>query len=147
MKTKPEYIESLALELKEWSAQIDYLFAKAENAGSDFKLKCVEELEGLRTKQNAAAEKMKESEETSELKEWSAQLELLAAEAGDATADVKLNDSGELEVLRTKQHAAAEKIKELEEASADAWETVKESADKVWDDLRTGLARTASKLN
>ena len=83
----------------------------------------------------------------SELKEWSSQLDLLAAKAGNVTADVKLNFSGDLDVLRAKQHAAAEKIKELEEASADAWEKVKESADKVWDDLRTGLARAASKLN
>jgi hypothetical protein len=147
MKTKQEYIDSLASELKEWSAQIDFLVAKAENAGTDVKLKCVEELDALRTKQNADVEKMIESEEASELKEWSAQLDLLAAKAGNATADVKLNVSGDLDVLRAKQHAAAEKIKELEEASADAWETVKESADKVWNDLRTGLASTASKLN
>jgi hypothetical protein len=31
MKTKDEYIENLASELKEWSAQIDLLAAKTEN--------------------------------------------------------------------------------------------------------------------
>jgi hypothetical protein len=37
-------------------------------------------------------------------------------------------------------------MKELEEASGDAWETVKETADKVWNDLRVGLASTVSKF-
>ncbi|UZR29782.1 coiled coil domain-containing protein [Methylococcus sp. ANG] len=94
MKTKDEYIESLASELKEWSAQIDLLAAKAENAAANVKLKYLEELDAL----------------------------------------------------RAKQHAAAEKMKELQDDSGDAWETVKETADRVWDDLRTGLANAVSKL-
>lgn len=94
MKTKDEYIDSLAAELKEWSAQIDLLTAKADNAAADMKLQYNEEIDGL----------------------------------------------------RAKQHAAAEKIKELEKSSGDAWETVKETADKVWDDLRTGMAIAISKF-
>lgn len=94
MKTKDEYIESLASELKEWSAQIDLLGAKTEHAAAQVKLKYIEELDAL----------------------------------------------------RAKQHTAAEKLKELQEGSGDAWETVKETADKVWDDLRTGLAGAASKF-
>lgn len=46
----------------------------------------------------------------------------------------------------TKKQAAAEKIKDLEEACGDAWETVKETADKVWDELRAGLASTVAKF-
>ena len=95
MKTKDEYIESLASELKEWSAQIDLLAAKTENAAADVKFKYAEELDAL----------------------------------------------------RARQHAAAEKMKELEEASGDAWGTVKETADKVWNDFRTGLASAVSKFN
>ena len=49
-------------------------------------------------------------------------------------------------MLRTKELAAIEKIKELEEAGGDAWETVKETADKIWDDLRVGVAGAASKF-
>lgn len=94
MKTKDEYIESLAAELKEWSAQIDLLNAKAENAAAEARLKYAEELDALRAKQQVA-------------------------------------------VL---------KIKELEAASGDAWQTVKETADKVWDDLRIGLASTVAKF-
>jgi chromosome segregation ATPase len=94
IKTKDEYIEGLAAELKEWSAQINLLTAKTENAAAHMKLKYAEELDAL----------------------------------------------------RAKQHAAAEKLKELQETSGDAWGTVKETADKVWDDLRTGLASAVSKF-
>lgn len=94
MKTKDQYIESLASELKEWSTQIDLLTAKAENA----------------------------------------------------IADVKLRYEEDIDALRAKQHEAAKKIKELEESSGDAWQTIKETADSVWDDLRTGLASAASKF-
>ena len=94
MKTKDEYIESLAAELKEWSAQIDALTVEAESAAADAKLKYAKEL----------------------------------AE------------------LRTKQQAAAAKIQELEEASDDAWVTVKDTAVEVWDDLKTGLASAVAKF-
>ena len=94
MKTKDEYIESLALELKEWSAQIDLLTAKAE----------------------AAAER------------------------------AKLDYADELDALRAKQQAAKDKIKELQEDSGDAWEAVKASADKIWDEFRAGLASAAAKF-
>jgi chromosome segregation ATPase len=82
----------------------------------------------------------------SELKEWSAQIDLMAAKAENATADAKLNYAREIEELRAKQREASAKMKELEEASGDAWETVKETADNVWDDLKTGIARAVSKF-
>ena len=39
MKTKNEYIDSLATELKEWSAKIDLLVANSENATAEIKLR------------------------------------------------------------------------------------------------------------
>ena len=65
MKTKDEYIESLAAELKEWSAQIDRLNDKMENAAGDVKLKYTAEVEALRAKQHAAAAKMEELKDAS----------------------------------------------------------------------------------
>lgn len=94
MKTKDEYIESLASELKEWSANIDLLSEKMEKSAAMVKLKYVEDLNALHAKQNAADEK----------------------------------------------------IKELSNASGDAWEAAKDTADKIWDDLRTGLASAVSKF-
>ena len=95
MKTKEEYIDSLAAELKVWSAEIDALHLKADAAADDVKIKYFEEIN----------------------------------------------------LLRVKEHDAAEKIKELHASSGDAWHTVKETADHVWHDLRTGLAAVVDKFS
>ena len=94
MKTKEEYIDSLSAELKEWSAEIDVLNAKAE----------------------------------------------IAAE------DVKLQYYAEIAALKAKEGVAKEKLQELQAASGDAWDAVKETAEHVWHDLRTGLASVVSKF-
>jgi len=83
----------------------------------------------------------------SELKEWSAQIDVLTARTDNAAAELKLKYADELDGLRAKLHKAAEQLKELEAASGDAWEIVKETADKVWHDLRTGFSNAATKFN
>ena len=59
---------------------------------------------------------------------------------------VKLKYFEDVNSLHTKQQAASDKIKELEEASAEAWDAAKETVDKIWDELRIGLASAASKF-
>lgn len=75
----------------------------------------------------------------SELNEWCANIDLLSAKIEASTDMAKLKYIQELNALHVIQLAAAEKIKELENTSGDNWETVKHSADMIWDDLRTGL--------
>lgn len=94
MKTKNEYIEILATELRELSADIDVLSEKAEKAAN-------------LVKQNCAAD---------------------------------------LELLRVKQQAAIEKMKELDEDRGEAWDELKSTADKVWHELRTGLTEVTAKF-
>ncbi|MGR8932340.1 MAG: coiled coil domain-containing protein [Gammaproteobacteria bacterium] len=60
MKTKNEYIEILATELKELGAEIDDLTEKADQAAKLVKQICAADIEVLRVKQFAAIEKMKE---------------------------------------------------------------------------------------
>ena len=62
MEIKDAYNQKMAAQLKEWTAQINLLEAKIENAGADLKVKRADELKALRAKQHAAAEKMKELE-------------------------------------------------------------------------------------
>ena len=75
-----------------------------------------------------------------QLQESKAQIDLLAAKAENAGADVKQ----ELDKLRDKQRIASEKLKAVEEASGDAWEKVKDTTDKVVDDLKAGIAHVVS---
>jgi hypothetical protein len=83
---------------------------------------------------------------SAQLKEWSAQIDLLEAKAANAGADIKVKHAEQLHELRAKQRAASEKMKELEKASGKAWEQVKTTADKIWDDLKTGVADAKSKF-
>jgi len=81
-----------------------------------------------------------------QLKEWNAQIKLIEAKVENAGADMKIKGAEELHELRAKQHAASEKMKELEKASGDAWAQVKETADKIWEDLKAGIADAHSKF-
>jgi archaellum component FlaC len=81
-----------------------------------------------------------------QLKEWSAQINLLEAKAENVNADLKVKFAENLHELRIRQSEASEKIKELEKASGEAWERVKETADRIWDDLKTGIADAHSKF-
>ena len=60
MKTKQEYINSLAAELKDWSARIDLLTAKMENEEAHETGKYIEELNDLHAKHQKATETLKE---------------------------------------------------------------------------------------
>ena len=81
-----------------------------------------------------------------QLKEWAAQINLLAAKAESAGADARLKYAQDIDKLRAKQHQAAEKLKELETASGEAWKEVKDTADKLWDELKAGIEKTTAKF-
>jgi recombinational DNA repair ATPase RecF len=81
-----------------------------------------------------------------QLKEWSAQIKLLEAKAENAGADIKVKRAEVLDELHAKHRAASDKYQELGKASGEAWEQVKVTADKIWEDLRTGIADAHSKF-
>ncbi|OGS98748.1 MAG: hypothetical protein A3F73_13835 [Gallionellales bacterium RIFCSPLOWO2_12_FULL_59_22] len=81
-----------------------------------------------------------------QLKEWDAQIDLLEAKMGNIGADMRVKRAEELHELRAKQRAASEKIKELGKASGAAWEQAKETADKIWDDLKDGITSAHAKF-
>lgn len=81
-----------------------------------------------------------------QLKEWSAQINLFEAKLENAGADMKVKRAEELQELRAKQRAASEKMTELGQASGKAWEQLRKTADKIWDDLKTGVADAHAKF-
>ncbi|MBK7324584.1 MAG: hypothetical protein IPI89_00105 [Propionivibrio sp.] len=92
--------------------------------------------------QDAYKEKM-----SAQLKVWDAQIKLLEAQATKVGADLKVKHAEEMRDLRDKQLAAAAKMKELDKATGEAWDQVKLTADKVWEDLKTGLSAAQSKFH
>ncbi len=81
-----------------------------------------------------------------QLKEWNAQVNLLEAKIDNFTADMKIMKAEEIQALRAKQRTATDKMKELGKASGEAWDQVRVTADKMWDDLKTGLTDAQSKF-
>jgi len=75
-----------------------------------------------------------------QLKEWGAQLNLLEAKAENVSADLKVTHAEAMQALRVKQRTASEKLQELGSASAQAWEDLNATADKVWDELKSGMS-------
>lgn len=84
---------------------------------------------------------------SAQLKEWGAQINLMEAKMENIGADMKIKRAEELNELRAKQRAASEKMQELGNASGEAWEQVKITADKIWDDLKAGVTDARSKFN
>ncbi len=81
-----------------------------------------------------------------QLKEWGAQINLLEAKIENMGATLKVERIQQMKALRATEHAAAEKMKELGKASGAAWEQVKVTADKVWDELKAGVADAHAKF-
>jgi len=81
-----------------------------------------------------------------QLKEWDAQINLFEARMESFGADLRVKRAEELHALRAKQHAASEKMQELGKASGEAWEQVKVTADKIWEDLKAGINEAHSKF-
>jgi len=71
------------------------------------------------------------------LTKWNDQINLLYEKAKNAESDAKLRYVEQLDVLHTKKREAAKLIQELETASGVAWEEVKMTKDKVWDNFRS----------
>jgi uncharacterized coiled-coil DUF342 family protein len=60
MGLKEAYQEKLEAQLKEWSAKISELKAKADQASADVKIKMFQEIDDLKVRKEAAQEKLTE---------------------------------------------------------------------------------------
>ncbi len=81
-----------------------------------------------------------------QLREWNAQIKLLAAKMDNAKADAKLKYAKELNDVKAKCDEASSVLKNLEKMSAEVWEKSKESTEKLWGNLKTGIDQALSKL-
>jgi predicted nucleic acid-binding Zn-ribbon protein len=84
MKSREEYIDKLAAQLKEWSTRIDELEAKAGAAKADAKTSYDKQIAQLKDQRDAAAKKLQELKGAS-AEAW----DVLKAGAETAWADLK----------------------------------------------------------
>ncbi len=88
---------------------------------------------------NAYAEKLQ-----AKMDQWSAELDLLEAKARGAKADTKLTLQEHINVLRLKRDEAKAKLKEIRDASDEAWEDLKVGLEDAFDSLKEALGRAKS---
>lgn len=65
MKEREAYKKKMALQLEEWSEQIEALEAQINEAHAEVRLRRAEEMHELRLKRNLASEKMQELDKAS----------------------------------------------------------------------------------
>lgn len=81
-----------------------------------------------------------------QLKEWNSQINLLEAKIANLSADARVKRIKEVQVLRAKLHVVSYKMETLGKDSGESWEEVKLATDKLWNDLKSGLANAQSKF-
>ena len=95
----------------------------------------------MKDKRKAYEEKL-----DAQLKEWNAQIALLKAKAANAEADAKIDYYKAIDTLEHKQDKVRTKLQELKTAGDEAWEAVKEGAEKAWVEVKTAYHDAASKF-
>ena len=81
-----------------------------------------------------------------QLEEWSDQLDALEARVMKENAEIKLRRAEEMHELRVRRNHASEKIKELDEASVEAWGHVSKRTAKVMENLKAGVNAAHSRF-
>lgn len=74
-----------------------------------------------------------------QLREWSAKIAVLEAQADKATAEAKLQAKPHLDAVREKLAAVNAKLHEIAGATDDKWDDVKTGAEHVWSDLKQAV--------
>jgi hypothetical protein len=81
-----------------------------------------------------------------QLNEWDAKLDQLSAKAQNATADARISYENQLEGLKSKRAAAHKTLEELGKRSENAWEDMKDGAEKVWDEMSKAIENVAARF-
>jgi nucleotide-binding universal stress UspA family protein len=81
-----------------------------------------------------------------QLKEWSARIDELKAKAERSKAEIKIKYEKQIEVLRSKQDAVQQKLREFKETGEETWEGLKTGVEKGLNDLKETFDQAISKF-
>lgn len=81
-----------------------------------------------------------------EIEEWNAEIGLLRAKAKSASADAQLEYEQQIDDLERKRDEMDDKLQELNNASAGAWEDVKRGVNRAWKDMTAAVEGAASRF-
>jgi len=94
-------------------------------------------------------EKRKSYSETLEkqLSEWSAEIKQFRTKAEGAKAELKVEQGKLVDSLQVKHDEVQGKLKELNAATNETWESLKTSAEASWQDVKKIFANAATKFS
>jgi len=82
----------------------------------------------------------------SQLDEWRADIDRLREKARHATAETKLKYQDNIDRLELKLDEGKSKLKDLKESGGEAWESIKDGADSIWDTMKVTFAEVKEKF-
>jgi len=80
-----------------------------------------------------------------QLEEWRTKIAQLKAQADKKEAETKIEYSKEIEELNRKKEAVQNKLKDLTNASGEAWGDIKSGFENAVEDLKASLEKAISK--
>ncbi|MHB8846366.1 MAG: sll1863 family stress response protein [Nitrospirota bacterium] len=95
----------------------------------------------MRTKKDEYIDKM-----AKQLKEWSARIDELESRAAGASADVKTGYETTIRELKEKREALSIKLREVGQASGEAWISLRSGVETAWKDLRHAVSSAKDKF-
>ncbi|GAB4357675.1 MAG: hypothetical protein Kow0060_11150 [Methylohalobius crimeensis] len=90
---------------------------------------------------DAYVQKMK-----AKLDEWNAELDKLSAQAEAAEADAKLEYQDQIDELEKLRNQARQKLGEVESASDDAWEDVRQGAEAALNEMNNAISNALKRF-
>jgi acetyl-CoA carboxylase alpha subunit len=81
-----------------------------------------------------------------QLKEWSAKIEQLKARAAKLETEAKIEFSEEIQKLEARREALKAKVKEWQESSGEAWETLKAGVEKAAGELGAAMEKALARF-
>ena len=78
--------------------------------------------------------------------QWNADIDKLEAKAKEARADARIEHEKRIREARAKRDAAQGKLDELRNASGEAWEDVKQGAERAWSACREAVEDAAARF-
>jgi len=81
-----------------------------------------------------------------QLDEWEAEVDRFKAKASGASADAQMELRKEINALEGKIEQGKAKLAEIEGASEESWQSIKEGVDAAWDSLKAAVRDAKSKF-
>lgn len=82
-----------------------------------------------------------------QIDQWNAEIEKYQAQARQAAADVKIEYEEQIADLKGRRDALEERLAALQQAGDEAWEELKDGAEKALMSLKEALARARSRFS